>query len=215
MCFAKAKACSPINSVLETILSRYFTSHVASVISRGIVRCAPVIIKYGEHPVPFLTVILSAHVTWCKCQNHFTSLLVALYNICLKSQCGLSTAPFTWELYGEIVTPFIPYFSSSQATAFLNGAPLSVMIFTKLLHQQIISSKSHCPIALAFSCQSAFASIHNDKPHLPWTIYLQLFDREVIWTMSACNTWNVVSANSSDRNEANCPLYQQLTKRTR
>ena len=63
MYFAKAQARSPINSVLETILSGYFTSHVASMISSGIAGCTPVIIKYGEHLVPFLTVILSTHVT--------------------------------------------------------------------------------------------------------------------------------------------------------
>ena len=63
LCLAKAKAYNPINSVLKTILSGYFTSHVASTISRSIVGCASVTIKYGEHLVPFLTVILSAHIT--------------------------------------------------------------------------------------------------------------------------------------------------------
>jgi len=36
-CLAKARTYSPINSVLETILPRYFTSYVASTTSRDIV----------------------------------------------------------------------------------------------------------------------------------------------------------------------------------
>jgi len=66
-----------------------------------------------------------------------------------------------------MVIPFIPYFSFSYVMAFLNGALLLVTIFTRLPHLQIISSKSHCFMALAFSYFSTFASIQDDKPHLP------------------------------------------------
>ena len=88
---------------------------------------------------------------------------------------------------------FSQNFTGQHDTTFLNGAPLSVTIFTRLPYWQIISSNSHCSMALAFSCWSAFVSIHNNRLHLLWTMYLQPFHRGVIWTISACNTWKIDS----------------------
>src|SRR5271169_4416309 len=61
LCSARAIALKPINSAVVKTLPG---SQVASRISRGKMGCAPVIIKKGEQPYDFLTVILSAHKTW-------------------------------------------------------------------------------------------------------------------------------------------------------
>jgi len=87
--------------------------------------------------------------------------------------------------------------------AFLNGAPLSITIFTRLPHLHIISSNSHCSIDLAFSSFRALAFIYDDSPHLSCTIYLQLFEGEFICTVFACKTWKIddicVTTGSSSR----------------
>src|SRR5262249_23759332 len=104
---------------------------------------------------------------------------------------GLSTVPFACELYGEIATPLILYFSSNHCTAFRKGAPLSVTIFTTVPHRHIISSNNHCPIDRASSFHSAFASIQDERAQRPCTIYLQPLELGVICTVSACRTWNI------------------------
>ena len=94
-CLVKAKAHNLINFALETILSRYFTNHMIFTTFRDIVGYTPVTIKYSEHLVSFLTIILSAHITWDKCQNYFLiSSFVALYSICFRSQYSLSQTSF-------------------------------------------------------------------------------------------------------------------------
>jgi len=75
--------------------------------------------------------------------------------------------------------------------AFLNGAPLSVTIFTRLFHLHIISSNSYCPIDLAFSSFRALAFIRDNSLHLLCTIYLQPFEGGFICTVSVCKTWKI------------------------
>lgn len=75
--------------------------------------------------------------------------------------------------------------------AFLKGAPLSVIILTRLPYLHMMSLNSHCLIDLAFSSHRALDSIYDDRLHLPCTIYLHPFDGGFMCTVFICSTWNI------------------------
>src|SRR5277367_4214855 len=167
-CFAKAIARKPINSAVDKTRPGNSTNHVASWISKGKIGCAPVVIKNGEQPKYFHIVILSAHKTRKKNQNHFAGLPpVAFQSICRRSQWGLSIFPFALELYEDILIPLIPYFFSNQATAARYTLALSVTIFRIHPQRHIISSNNHIPTDRAVSSLNGQPSAHEVIPHLP------------------------------------------------
>ena len=95
---------------------------------------------------------------------------------------------YSWvvERYGNSFNSilFFNYF-----TAFLKDTPLSVTILTRLSYLYIISLKSYCFITLEFSCLSILVSIYEKNPYFLYTIYLQLFDTGLIYTISTYKTW--------------------------
>src|SRR5271156_2720245 len=156
------------NSAVDKTRPGNSTNHVASWISKGKIGCAPVVIKNGEQPKYFRIVILSAHKTRKKNQNHFAGLPpVAFQSICRRSQWGLSIFPFALELYEDILIPLIPYFFSNQATAARYTLALSVTIFRIHPQRHIISSNNHIPTDLAVSSLNGRPSAHEVIPHLP------------------------------------------------
>src|SRR5882724_7069774 len=112
----------------------------------------------------------SAQKTSRAMPTHFVcSLLQVFMRDSLMLKCFCLTTPLAWELYGEILILWFPYFSERYPAAAMNAGPLSVTTSATPPHWQRISSKMKSPRVFSFSFQNGCHLAHDESTQHAWT----------------------------------------------